>query len=292
MEALYKNKVWLKRQYLKLTKSPYKIAQGQGCSQATVKNWLKKLGVKIRSRSEAQRISQSNHVDLCVELLEVLNGLMLGDGHLSLAKWSSFYQHGSKFRGLLVWLSDELNRYGIRQSGTIYIQRHKKYSVVSFHYVSRCYVELKLIHPKWYRPATEEERKKGKKYIKILPADLKLTPLTCLHWFIGDGYLGKCGKYTNYVSLCTQGFTEKEVYLLVSLLKSLGFKATKHKNKGIRICVKSTEDFFNYIGPCPNGIKGCLGYRWPLLEDFIVTGTKMSRAMTSKDFTIHELGSS
>lgn len=248
--------------YIQKKESVQKIARGLGCSSTTVHSWIKKFQIPKRSLSESTHLSQCNHVNLSAELIGILNGLLLGDGSLYVAKWSSNYYHGSKFRDSLVWLSGELNRYGIKQSGTIYMQRQKKYSGVAFYYNSRYYVELKSIHFKWYRPATEEERKKGRKYIKILPGDLKLTPLTCLHWFIGDGYLGKSGKYTNYITLCTQGFTEEEVYLLVSLLKSLSFKATKHKDKTIRISTKSTKDFFEYIGPCPREIKGCLGYRW------------------------------
>lgn len=264
----YTNRQWLIFQYLELKKSTCKIAQDIECSTLTVLNWLRKFDLPVRSKSEALGLNRP-HVFLSKQLLEVLNGLLLGDGHLNHQnKWTSNYQHSTKHKVVLEWLADLLKAFGIGQTGKIY--RYEKRTsfpgnkicrTVSFFYASQHYAELKELQSKWYRPATEEEREKGRKFFKIVPPDLVLTPLTCLHWYIGDGHLEKKHKG---VYLCTQGFSENEVDFLISLLKKLGIKATRHKNKDIYLSVKSVLAFLNYIGHCPKKIESVYKYKWAI----------------------------
>jgi len=79
MKKPYMHKTWLENQYRSLEKSTPKIARECNCSQVTIRNWVHKLEILMRSNSEAQRLAQSNHVSLTSELLEFLNGLLLGD---------------------------------------------------------------------------------------------------------------------------------------------------------------------------------------------------------------------
>lgn len=256
---------WLIYQYLELRKSAPIIAQDIGCDTATIYYWLEKFNLPIRNISEAASLNRP-YVFLSKQLLEILNGLLLGDGHIDHQnRWTSSYFHGSKYKDYLEWLSDLLKVFGIGQVGKIY-KREKDTPfptrvchTVSYFYRSQHYVELKELQSKWYRPATEKERETDRKFFKIIPPDLKLTPLTCLHWYIGDGHLDK--KH-NCAYLCTQGFLENEIDFLISSLWKLGFKTTRHKNKSIYIPVKSVPDFLNYIGPCPKRIKNAYGYKW------------------------------
>lgn len=265
MKKPYMYKAWLENQYRSLEKSTYKIANEYGCSQTTIRNWIHKLEILIRSKSEAQCIAQSNHVSLTSEALEYLSGELLGDGYLDhFTRWSSSYFHSSKYRGYLEWLSKKLAGFGIEQAGKIY--RHvarfkgspKRY--IGFDYNSRRYVELKGVWAQWYRPATGgEEGQRGRKFIKIIPPDLILTPLVCMMWYLGDGSLSK---KSGYITLSTQCFFSKEVDFLIDLLRNFGFKATKSKVMEIRISTKSTSAFLDFIGPCPKEIKSLYGYKW------------------------------
>ncbi|GAI86654.1 unnamed protein product, partial [marine sediment metagenome] len=136
---------------------------------------------------------------------------------------------------------------------------------ISHCYMSLFYIELKDLWRKWYRPATEEERKiqPWRKFIKIIPLDLELTPLTCLMWYIGDGCLGQSGR-SRKITLSTQGFAGQEVNQLSSKMKGLGIKTTTCKDKTIYVWARSVSDFLDYIGPCP--VK-CYGYKWGLKKD-------------------------
>ncbi|GAH48227.1 unnamed protein product, partial [marine sediment metagenome] len=100
--------------------------------------------------------------------------------------------------------------------------------------------ELLSIWKKWY-----PNRK------KIVPRDIKLTPLTVRQWYIGDGCLVPHNSGRSHIILCTEGFPIADVKWLADKLINLGFKATQYVSNISHISVYSTEDFLNYLGPCP-----------------------------------------
>lgn len=247
--------VWLRYQYEELQRSAPKIARKLGCTSTTVYKWMGRLHILVRSLSESAIIARSNHVNLTSEASEFIAGLMLGDGHLDRHKWSSAYCDSSKSKGYLEWLSKELAHFGIEQCGRIKRQEKDTHfpdrvqRTVAFHYNSRCYIELKALRSKWYRPT------------KIVPENLQLTPLVCRMWYLGDGGLS----FTDYsvrVCFATQSFIPKEIDFLIYLLRRLGLKAARWKDKTLSISAKNTKDFFDYIGPCPEEIKSIYGYKW------------------------------
>ncbi len=268
MSRQYTNKEWIGSQFLVLKKNQCEIAKMCRCSQPTIVYWLNKFQILLRSKSEAARIARSNHVTLSDDLLEFLNGELLGDGHLTRYKWSASVCFSVKHRSHLEWLSKVLAHYGINQSGRI-LRRESWHRFpgsgkklrhdITFYYGSRRYVELNDLQNRWYRSATKKERAKGRKFFKVIPPDLKLTPLICRQWYIGDGSLSKdCG----YVTMCTNDFTINEVKLLVRKIRVNGLLATYQRyNNTIRIPKAGVKDFLNYIGPCP--IK-CYEYKWNL----------------------------
>ena len=52
-EPKYRNKKWLREQYVEEKRSTYEIADQCGCHSSTVSDWLKKHGIESRSRAEA-----------------------------------------------------------------------------------------------------------------------------------------------------------------------------------------------------------------------------------------------
>lgn len=266
MEKLYKNETWLKNQYTTSQKSSCTIAKECGCSNNTVMYWLRKFKAQIRSRSKTTCIAQSNHVYVSNEALEFLNGSLLGDGHLELQRMSVAVTYSSKYEGYLKWISKKSAQFGIEQGGAInkyegwaMFPGGKKHYGTFFLYCSRHYVELKKLQSKWYRPATQEEREKGRKFFKIVPPDLELTPLTCQQWYLDDGKISRRGKD---IGFSTQGFLDDEILFLISLLARLGLKTTTNKNREIYMSRMSKRDFFDFIGPCPQEIKSIYGYKW------------------------------
>lgn len=255
IEKLYRDKEWLEKEIKK--KSCYQIARVCQVTPMTIWNWLHRYRIPTQHQ-------WPNHALLTKAALELLIGSLLGDGHIGRqSNISAGYCHTSSYKSYVEWLSKRLASFGISQAGKTYKGTYsppagEKY-YTTFSYQSKSYVELKDLHSKWYRKARKDERwstGRQKKWIKILPTDLKLTRLVCRQWYIDDGSLNK---ESDCITMCTQGFEVREVAFLVKLLGGLGFKAKRRKNNQIWISSLSTQDFLDYIGACP--VK-CYEYKW------------------------------
>jgi len=198
---------------------------------------------------------KSNHIKLSKYAIEFLNGELLGDGCLITHNISAHYQHRTKHKLYLEWLSNKLESYGIEQVGRIY-EYENPYK--NYHYCSRRYVEFKEIYDKWY-----------KNRIKIVPKDIELTPITIRQWYLGDGCLSRYKKYKSImINLATNSYTFDENVMLIDKLSELGFECYYRKDNSITISMYSVIDFLDYIGYCPKEIDSIYGYKWiTLLEN-------------------------
>ena len=255
MERLYQDKEWLYRMYRVKMLSTYQIAKKIGINSVSIQYWLRKLNIPIRSHSEANHLAQANHCDLTQEATEWLSGELLGDGCLkSQSSFSTNFSYSSKYPEYAQYISDTLKSFGIEQAGKINERYFKDRNCYAYNYQSRDYVELLPIRKRWYL--------EGK---KVVPRNIKLTPLTLRQHYIGDGYLAHPLKRRPYIVLYTCGFSISDVNWLIEQVNSLGFKATKYSSRNsIYISTYSTKDFLNYIGKCP--IK-CYQYKWNYNEE-------------------------
>jgi len=252
----YHRKDWLYDKYIKDKMTSRKIAKLCKTGKTTILNALKRLDIPIRTAGEAFHLSQGNHCNLSQEAIEWINGELLGDGCLRSPRGpSAIYSHSSKYYEYLEYVIDTLKSFGIRApSGP----REYNSKVSNGHHKSMdslSYTELLPIRKKWYP--------NGK---KIVPRDIKLTPLTCRQWYIGDG----CLQRGRYIIMATCGFTISDVNWLVEQLIELGFKATRQPSCNcIIISTYSTKAFLDYIGKCP---VNCYQYKWnykTLSKDYI-----------------------
>lgn len=243
---LYKNKDWLENKYINESLSSNQIGADRKVDPTTIQYWIKKNNISIRTLEEAKHVRslrQVNHCTLSKKAIEWINGAVLGDGYLSSSSdYSACLYYGSKFFDYCKYISETLNSFRIKQCGNINEQYNKDWNCYAYQYVSLKYAELLPLRKHWY-PA-------GK---KIVPRDLKLTPLTCQQWYIGDGYLypGK-NNIRSHIVLSTCGFPVVDVEWLRIQLTKLGFKTTRQPSGNtLRISVHSTKEFLNYIGSCP-----------------------------------------
>ena len=246
----YKNKDWLKKRYINEKMSTYRIAEICNCNSSTIWRNLKKFGILVRTKSESLHLSQANHCNLIDKARQWIDGELLGDGCLhSYSKYSACFCYSSKYLEYINYVTDILNSFGIKQAGSFVKEYNKEFGKYVYHYCSLNYVELLPIRKRWYP--------NGK---KIIPRDLKLTPLLLRQEYISDGSLRHRKIGRPYVTLCTIGFLTEDVKWLVEHVNKLGFKATKWICKNvIQISAYSTEDFLDYIGECP---VQCYQYKW------------------------------
>ena len=250
----YCNKKWLEEKYLIEKLSTSQIAKLCNCGQSTIYSWIKKHKIKFRSCSESAHLAETNHCNLSNIARQWIDGELLGDGCLqSQSKYSALFSYSSKYMEYINYVSKTLNSFGIKQAGKIYTLHNKEWDCYTYQYRSLSYVELLSIKNRWY----PEPKKK-----KIIPRDLKITPLLLRQEYIGDGSLNNNGHRNKSIGLCTNGFPVSDVRWLAKQLENLGFKSSVRKSSNtIGISTESTRDFINYIGKCPIE---CYEYKWNL----------------------------
>lgn len=246
----YKSRDWLNQKYRVEGLSPHWIAILCNCGKTTIWRWLIKLNIPFRSHSEAGHLAKANHCDLSKEARQWIDGELLGDGCLrATSKYSARFTYSSKYLEYVQYVSNTLKLFGIKKTGKIYKKYNKKFDCYSYKCNSLSYEELLPIRNRWYP--------EGK---KIIPRDLKLTPLMLRQEYIGDGCLHHLKKGRPHITLYTNGFPVSDVEWLVKQLNKLGFKSTRQPSENaIGISAKSTKDFLNYIGKSP--VK-CYDYKW------------------------------
>jgi hypothetical protein len=158
---------------------------------------------------------------------EVLTGCLLGDAYLGFGK-GSLFPHLKIERKLtdllyLQWQYDCFSNFcksGVVKSSTFDIRTNKTYYNCRF--LTRNIPEFLSIHQSWYPNGT-----------KIVPRDIKLSPLITAIWFADDGYILHSGKSQLSLSLATDGFVHSDVLFLASCLEDIINESFKVNIKGI-----------------------------------------------------------
>jgi len=191
--------------------------------------------------------------------LEITNGSLLGDGTI----WTNFIDPLCKFqmtqskldngdydkKSYMLWYISEFIDFGcsIRfkeyAASGIVKQMYGDKIYQKYIFTTRCHELWNQIEKQWYIPRVHDYWRRR----KIVPVDLKLTPLTLCVWHMDDG--SNETQEAN-ITLNTQGFTLFEVDFLIERLKQdLNIKATKKKTKKedqFRIYV-GRNSYFDYI---------------------------------------------
>lgn len=192
-----------------------------------------------------------NHCNLTFEAMDWINGELLGDSSLEQrSPLSARFLHTSKYLEYACYIRDTLEGFGVERVGRIIKRLPTNFGDPVYTYGSRNYIELLPIRMYWYP--------EGK---KVVPKYIKLTPVTCRQWYIGDGSFHERDKF---IRLHTNAFPISDVEWLVRQLAEIGISASRQPNSNvIRIFCCSTKDFLNYIGNCP---VSCYQYKWRYLK--------------------------
>lgn len=190
-------------------------------------------------------------IELTEEQKQVLYGALLGDGSLILHKngKNAIFSYTSKSKQHVEYVSNSFKKYwsgeGIKLCTYYDSRTNKEYC----RYVMRTYTNEFFTdeYKKWYKNGT-----------KTIPKDLRLTPLMCKIWYIGDG--GICHSHkSEWIKLSTQCFSkeEQEEILLPQLsqfeatLMKADISKDKQRQYYIYIPHRKEKEFLDYIGECP-----------------------------------------
>lgn len=189
---------------------------------------------------------------------EILDGCLLGDGMIelnSVNKKSCNLTYVSSIKEHVSYITTFFDRFhtkgflinGLKQYKTFDNRTKKEYT--GYRYRTSCNKSFEEVRKRWYNDNK-----------KCIPSDIKLSPKTCLMWYIGDGCLRKGN--SKAIQLSTDSFEKKDIndLLLPQLSK---FEAYVCSNNRIYIPRRKTKEFLKFIGECP---VDCYKYKWDIVE--------------------------
>lgn len=200
--------------------------------------------------------------NLSDEFMEYFVGFMLGDGYLSnrnKSKHSAQFIVTNKFPSHAHFVSQLLAREGIDHIVKIGDKQGGfKGSKASSTVYTKFYKTFSDLEEEWYTTRSDGT------HFKRVPSNLKLTPISLLSWYIGDGYLVNLHGKPTRVQFCTDRYTDDEIRFLRDCFeRDFGIQAQIDWNRRrIRIPTRHLEQFFAILPDCPLLINDDLGYKW------------------------------
>lgn len=247
-------KEFLVREYLKKQKGIFSLSSELKLDRGTLKRYLKRYGISIRTDKEQKRINHpSKEFDLNSETKSFIDGLLLGDASIPKRKdgikpWS--LTQACKYEEYLKYIKERFAKIGIISSPIlsrwIKDERCKNGGYNQHFFQTRRYKTFESFRERWY------PRDK-----KIIPRDLKVNPDLLLQFYLGDG------NFYREIRLCSDSFNKNDNLFLKKLMETeLGIQTRLAKiNSKFELAIKKSDSkkLFDYIGKSP--IK-CYGYKW------------------------------
>jgi hypothetical protein len=104
-------------------------------------------------------------------------------------------------------------------------------------------------HPDFYKQYQRWYRFRNGKFIKSVPTDVRITPVSVMMWYLGDGsVVHPKDDSTINLRLSTDGFTKDEVDYLVTKLEEIGISCHRNTSNRIMIDASGIPAFFDFIG--------------------------------------------
>ena len=208
---------------------------------------------------------------------EVLDGIMISDGHLRIdksCKNAKFtFVQSEDHSDYVHWVAQFLESYGIG-----YKLRYNEGKLVRNPRTSKVYQGKGLLQlqTRRYKIFTEQHKRWYIGKQKIVPRDIRLTPVMLAHWMMGDGSLVKHTNSCCYqLKLYTPGFTKGEVEFLrdrIYELYEIKFNMYqdgyyKRTNREYFLQIAKKEDIYNFCNLIESHILPCFKYKIKCLHD-------------------------
>lgn len=223
-------------------------------SLSSVKKYGRRFGVG-RSHSECKRSLDWDISFLNPEISEAIDGLVLSDASITPQGQVAATLKYEEFRN---YCSSLFEPYKPAHTTCCPNMNEIPY----FRFCTKMHTDLKIQRERWYPDG-----------IKKIPEDVKLTPLSVLLWYLGDGHID--AKWGN-IFLYTNSFNAADVNRVVELLNQSGVQCKFYwaRSQGtykkdypvIYISSKNTPSFFEFVG-VESPIK-CYDYKFDVPDWF------------------------
>lgn len=176
--------------------------------------------------------------DFSLTQQDIILGSLLGDGSISKQRTSSSScsfckPQATAHRAYLEWHFDQLQPHSSSISDYDNWAEGKKYQKSVF--LTKTHSWFVELRKKWYPEA-----------VKIVPKDLKLTPLMVAIWFFDDGSNVVGDRQARFA---TNGFTRSDCEFLVEQLGSFSIKSRPTKEGQINVLTESYGTLVDLVKP-------------------------------------------
>lgn len=221
------------------------LKMGYNIHIGTLCNYAKKHGIG-RTISEGIRNVQENPLDwdksfLNENIIEAIDGFILGDGGIkpNQPKTAARLTCDVEYQEFCSYM---MNFFPVYKSVCC------KYNDSS---MKQGYVwqGMTLHHPDLYKQYLRWYPIVGDKHDKQPPNDVRITPLSVMIWYLGDGSMVINEKANSIMlRISTDSFLPERVEYLVSKLKEKGIDCHRNNENRMVIDAKGIPAFFNFIG--------------------------------------------
>lgn len=235
--------------------SALQLAEREGCSVNTLLRRLREAGVALRPAGARHTVKELGLTAQTIpRFLEIVDGLLLGDGHINEGGALQLGQKATRVEWLQLVASlctDVGMETGITPAWTrkpSKIKGRKIQSSPAKTFYAHTYRETKNQRQRWYPEGSKE-----------VPHDVVVTPLSVALWYCGDGTGAKNGTMT----FCTHDFTEEEVCALADELSSQ-FKVgatTGRTQDGPVVAVYRRDDALKIKQAIAPYVPSCFAYK-------------------------------
>jgi transcriptional regulator with XRE-family HTH domain len=270
-ELLYRDRDWLYDKYINEQLSALQIAKMMNVSQSTILKWLRRFNIETRPI-----INKNPKVN--EYFYEVMGGLMIGDGNLNIPnnyKNASFQiAQIEKQSDFIYWIANFLDEYNIEYK--IYKRdKHKNGYIKKDGKVGIRNPQLR-IETKRYELFNDIYYKHYGENGRLIPKDIKLTPLQLAIWYMSDGSLeyNKCaGSYQIRLStyryhINDLGWLVENIYDLYDIRFNMNRDGrVKNKNCGYRLTIGKKHQVYKFCKLIEPHICNCFKYKVECLKD-------------------------
>ena len=231
------------------------------------------LGKMVKYKIPRREPNSMVHIKFNNYQQQVLEGLMLGDGHLEIPNRgiNPVYLHTDKHKEFLEWLQKEL---GISDISKIYPRYYPNTKIPSrYNLYTRSISSLLDEHKRWY---PDGKGTRNKVHRKVIAKDIKLTLINTLFWYLGDGTYNR-GRllFTNHLSLNDANFLTTQLKKLLNTKEGIipELKCRRYYRVGqnelttkrfyiIGLNTIITRNFFKLISDLNIDIPECYQYKF------------------------------
>jgi len=217
-------------------------------SSSSIYNTLIRNNIPVRSKSESVGMAVST-LDYSVSLetddmIEWIDGFNLGDGYISYHSSKDCLWRGARY--VIGTVEKEWCEYAMSKFLPYRVSNPKQYGKISDRSPRLSWSSTTLTHPDIIKQA-QRWYPNGKKRV---PKDIRITPISLLLWYLGDGSITKSGiSYT--IRFATCAFDPNDIEnILMPKMKQFGLDVWRDQcgKNDIKMATKSTNRFFDIIG--------------------------------------------